>query len=130
MASSCIRGGLDWILGKISSLKALSNTETGCPGKWWSHHTWRYLKDEQTWHLGTWLVVNLAVLGLHLGMMFLEIFSTKMILFLWFYETCPMFQKSNRLLSQHFTCVLYLSFPISLPKTVLVWMSLVKSGRH
>ena len=27
-------GGLDWILGKISSLKGLSSTGTGCPGKW------------------------------------------------------------------------------------------------
>jgi len=36
MASSCARGDLDWILGKIPSLKGLSNTGTGCPGKWLS----------------------------------------------------------------------------------------------
>jgi len=34
-----------WILGNIYSLKGLSSTGTGCPGKWWSHHPWRYLKD-------------------------------------------------------------------------------------
>jgi len=34
MASSCIRGGLDWILGKISLLKGWSGIGTGCPGKW------------------------------------------------------------------------------------------------
>ena len=39
------RGGLDWILGKNSSLKGLSSTGTGCPGKWWSCHPRRYLKD-------------------------------------------------------------------------------------
>ncbi|KAK4819169.1 hypothetical protein QYF61_025984 [Mycteria americana] len=32
------------ILGKISSLKGLSSIGTGCPGKWLSHHPWRYLK--------------------------------------------------------------------------------------
>jgi len=45
MASSCVRGDLDWILGKISSPKGLSSVGTGCPGKWWSHHPWGYLKD-------------------------------------------------------------------------------------
>jgi len=30
---------------RISSLKGLSSIGTGCPGKWWSHHPWRYLKD-------------------------------------------------------------------------------------
>jgi len=44
MASSCARGGLGWILGKSSSPKALLSTGTGCPGKWLSHHPWRYLK--------------------------------------------------------------------------------------
>jgi len=44
-ASSCARGGLGCILGTISSLKGLSSTGTGCPGKWLSHPPWRYLKD-------------------------------------------------------------------------------------
>ncbi|KAM9588566.1 uncharacterized protein ACIBXB_007424 [Morphnus guianensis] len=30
---------------KNSSPKALSSIGPGCPGKWWSHHPWRYLKD-------------------------------------------------------------------------------------
>jgi len=30
---------------KMSSPKGLSSTGTGCPGKWWIHHSWRYLKD-------------------------------------------------------------------------------------
>ncbi|KAM9591226.1 uncharacterized protein ACIBXB_006100 [Morphnus guianensis] len=42
MASSCTRGGLAWILGKISLPKGLSGIGTGCPGKWWCHHPWRY----------------------------------------------------------------------------------------
>ncbi|KAK4825506.1 LOW QUALITY PROTEIN: hypothetical protein QYF61_000019 [Mycteria americana] len=40
-------GGLFWILGKISSPKGLSSIGTGCPGKWLSHHAWRYLKDSE-----------------------------------------------------------------------------------
>jgi len=31
MASSCTRGGLDWVSGNISSLKELSSTGTGSP---------------------------------------------------------------------------------------------------
>jgi len=45
MASSCVRGGLDWILGKISLLKEWSSIGTGCPGKRWSHHPWRRSKN-------------------------------------------------------------------------------------
>ncbi|KAK4818318.1 LOW QUALITY PROTEIN: hypothetical protein QYF61_010780, partial [Mycteria americana] len=50
---SCARGGLDWILGNFTSLKGLSSTGTGCPGKWLSHHPWRYLKDVWMRCLGT-----------------------------------------------------------------------------
>ncbi|KAK4815733.1 hypothetical protein QYF61_006771 [Mycteria americana] len=42
---SCARRGLDWISGKISLLKGWSSVGIGFPGKWWSHHPWRYLKD-------------------------------------------------------------------------------------
>ncbi|KAK4816806.1 hypothetical protein QYF61_023493 [Mycteria americana] len=42
MASSCARGGLDWILGNFTSLKGLSSIGPGCPGKWLSRHPWRY----------------------------------------------------------------------------------------
>jgi len=38
MASRCARGGLDWILGKISLLKGWSGLGTGCPSRWWSNH--------------------------------------------------------------------------------------------
>jgi len=44
-ASSCIRGGSDWILGKISLLNEWSGIGTGCPVKWWSHHPWRCSKN-------------------------------------------------------------------------------------
>jgi len=54
MASSCVRGGLDWILGKISLLREWSGTGPGCPGQWWSHHPWRGSKTVWMWHLGTW----------------------------------------------------------------------------
>ena len=30
-----------WILGKISFQKEWWCIETGCPGRWWSHHPWR-----------------------------------------------------------------------------------------
>ncbi|GAB0204439.1 hypothetical protein GRJ2_002909500 [Grus japonensis] len=39
------QGGLDWILGKISSLKEWSSIGTGCPERWWSHHPWRCSKN-------------------------------------------------------------------------------------
>jgi len=52
--SSCTRGVLDWILGKLSSLKGLSNIGIGCPVRWLSHHPWRHLKDMWMWCLGTW----------------------------------------------------------------------------
>jgi len=53
MASSCIRGGLDWILGKISLLKEWSGIGTVYPGKWWSYHPWRPSKNMWVWHFGT-----------------------------------------------------------------------------
>jgi len=46
--ASCVMGGLDWILGKISLLKEWSGIGTGCPGKWWSHHPWRHSKHVDT----------------------------------------------------------------------------------
>jgi len=44
MVSSYSKAGLDLILGKISSLKGLSITSTGCSGNWLSYQPWRYLK--------------------------------------------------------------------------------------
>jgi len=54
MASSCIRGGSDWILAKISLLKEWSGIGTGCQGKWLSHHSLRCSKNLWMWHFGTW----------------------------------------------------------------------------
>jgi len=45
VALSCIRGGSDWILGKISLLREWSGIGTGCPGKWWGHCPWRCSKS-------------------------------------------------------------------------------------
>jgi len=45
VTSSCVRGGLAWILGKTSSLKELLSIGTGCPGKWSSHHPWKCPKN-------------------------------------------------------------------------------------
>jgi len=68
MAYSCTRGGLDWILGKISALKEWSGIETGCPGKWRSRHLWRYLKDIWMHSLGTWLRGEIDSVGLMVGL--------------------------------------------------------------
>jgi len=45
MASSCVRGDLDWILGKISLLNEWSDIGIGGPGRWWSRHPWRCSKN-------------------------------------------------------------------------------------
>jgi len=55
MASSCVRGGLDEILGKISLLKEWSGIGTGCPGRWLSPHPWRCSKNLLMWHFRIWL---------------------------------------------------------------------------
>jgi len=54
MSSSCIRGGLDWIFGKISLLKEWSDIGTGCPARWLSPHPWRSLKKMYTWSFKIW----------------------------------------------------------------------------
>lgn len=33
---SCVRKGLDWILGEISLWEGLSSAGIGCPGKQWN----------------------------------------------------------------------------------------------
>ena len=45
MVSSCARGGLDWILGKISSPKEWSGIGTGCPERWFKKHVDVALRD-------------------------------------------------------------------------------------
>ena len=49
MASSCVREGSDWILGKVSLLKEWSGI-----GTVWSPHPWRCSKIVWMWHLRTW----------------------------------------------------------------------------
>lgn len=58
---------------KQRGLKGMSITRTGCPGK--CHHPQRNLKDMQKWHSGTWFVVDLAVLGLPLDLMIVDVSS-------------------------------------------------------
>jgi len=54
MASYCIRGGSDWVLGKMSLLEEWSGLGPGCPGQWGSPHPWRGSDTVGMWHLGTW----------------------------------------------------------------------------
>lgn len=49
MASGCTRKSLKWILANTCSLEGLSKHWS----KWLSHHSQTYLKNAQTWHLGT-----------------------------------------------------------------------------
>lgn len=50
IASSCTKGGLGWILGKISSPEGLSSFGTGCSGKRLVTIPGNLLM----WHLGIW----------------------------------------------------------------------------
>jgi len=45
MASGCVRGGLEWILGKISLLKEFESIGAGCPEKWLSHRVFKKCVD-------------------------------------------------------------------------------------
>lgn len=45
VASSCAREDLDWVLGKISLWKGLSNIGMGSPVKWWSHQPQEVFKS-------------------------------------------------------------------------------------
>jgi len=63
MASSCARGGSDWILWKISSLKEWLGAGMGCPGRWLSHCYWRCLRNVWMWHWGTWFSGEILVVG-------------------------------------------------------------------
>jgi len=67
MASGCIRGGLDWRLGKISSLQEWSGLGPGCPGRWWSPHPRRGSNTMWMWHFRTWFSRHGGV-GLTVGL--------------------------------------------------------------
>jgi len=68
MASSCIRGGLDWKSGKISLLKEWSGIGIGCPGKWLCPHPWRCFSKRVDVALRIWFSRHGGVgmtVGLH-----------------------------------------------------------------
>ncbi|KAK4808486.1 LOW QUALITY PROTEIN: hypothetical protein QYF61_005803 [Mycteria americana] len=50
---------------KITSLPSIA---TGCPGKWLSHHPWRYLKDVWMRCLGTWCSGGLGSVRFMVGL--------------------------------------------------------------
>ena len=144
MASSCIRGGFDWILRKMSFLKEWAGVGTGCPGSWLSHHpggvqkTCRCGTSEQG-------LVGLVVLGWWWDLMILEVFSD-----LWFYDLqrfrsmyvpsfhlsgqCPQYQRCSipdeqlNIISSKELCLIlsehshwsYSSFIFSIPKEILL----------
>ena len=39
---------------KFFTERVVSGIGTGCPGKWLSHHPWRYSKSEWTGYFRTW----------------------------------------------------------------------------
>jgi len=53
-ASCCARRSSGWILGKNSSQKVWWCTETGCPGRWWSHCPRTCSRNVEKWYLGPW----------------------------------------------------------------------------
>lgn len=42
--------------GRISSLKGWLSFEMGCPGEWWSHHSWKRSRNSWMWQLVVWLI--------------------------------------------------------------------------
>ena len=74
MASSCTRGGLGWISGKISLLKEWPGIGPGCPGQWGSPHPWRGPKTVWMWHFRTWFSRHGGV-GVTADLMILEVIS-------------------------------------------------------
>ena len=90
MASSCIRGGLEWILGKISSMKEWSDDGTavqGCGGAIIPGGVQKMCGCDTSWYG----LVGMVVLGGWLDSMILEVFSS-----LWFYDSiCPLMHSCN-----------------------------------
>lgn len=66
----------------VHSLKGLSGTGTGCPGKWWIHCSWRDLKAVWMWHLGMAVCDGLGSAGVVLGLGELRGFSQSK----WFHD--------------------------------------------
>jgi len=106
MALTCTRRGAGWISERISSEKEWWGTGTCCPGRWWSHHPWRYSRSMEIWHWGTWLV-GMMGMSWWLDWMILEVFSNRNeSVILWYCDThysiafftCPLLFTPN----QHF----------------------------
>lgn len=56
----CTSGGLDGTLGRMCSLKGLSDAETGCPVRWWNPDPRRDWRDVLVWCLGLWFTGDLG----------------------------------------------------------------------
>ena len=50
MALGCARKHSGWILATISPEKEWRGIETGCPGRWWSHHPLGCSRNVEVWH--------------------------------------------------------------------------------
>lgn len=71
--SSCIRGGLEWTLGRMSSLREYkeSSTGMGCPKKWRS-----CIQEMRRWSIKRYgLVMRFSRSGWWLDLMTVKIFS-------------------------------------------------------
>ena len=104
MASSCIRGGLDQVLGKNCLLKERSGIGTGCPGRWLSPHSGGVQKTCRDGTSGRGLV-GMIVLGGWLDSMIFEVFSSlSYSVILWFYKYITEKKKSssNQTVNQKF----------------------------
>jgi len=83
MASSCLRGGLGWVSGKMFLLKEWSGIGIDCWGTWLSPHPWRGSIKVSMWHFRTWFSRHDGV-GLAVGLDDLQGLFQSMIL--WFYD--------------------------------------------
>lgn len=51
----CLQERFRLDIRKNSSLKEQSGTGTRSPGMQWSHHSWKWSKNEEMWHFVMWL---------------------------------------------------------------------------
>ena len=75
MALSGTTGGSGWMLGKTYSPKEWLGSETGCLGRWWSHHPWRCSGNVGMWRLGI-CISGHGGGGLAVGWMISVLFSS------------------------------------------------------
>lgn len=72
MASGCTRGGVDRMLGRISSHRGWPSTGTGCQGQCGSPHHWNYLRGVWMWQSGIWISNGTLQVKLMVGLDDLE----------------------------------------------------------